>query len=116
MNEKDNSKKRSIILLALSIISVFGIVIIWQIMAPFLIDNDNIYLKTVVSGEMLGTPEPHMHYMRFLSGLVLSILYRITGNAVPWFGLAMCVSFCIPMIIVLHRSLCAKKKVIYNVF
>ena len=111
MNLKSNSGKRSVILLALSIISVFGIVIIWQIMAPFLIDNDNIYLKTIASGEMTGTPEAHMFYMGIVSGSIISFLYRLTGNGIPWFGLFVCSSFASLMIILLYKSLEPAKKI-----
>ncbi|MBP5564987.1 MAG: hypothetical protein J6X45_04610, partial [Lachnospiraceae bacterium] len=97
MNLKSSSGKRSVILLALSIISVFGIVIIWQIMAPFLIDNDNIYLTTIASGEMTGKHESHMLHMGFISGIIISSLYKITGNGIPWFGIALCFSFTIPL-------------------
>ena len=80
-------------------------------MTPFLIDNDNIYLKTIASGEMTGTPEPHMYYMGFLSGAVISFFYRITGNGIPWFGIFLCLSLAIPMILMLHRSLLVCEKV-----
>nr|MCR4649997.1 hypothetical protein [Lachnospiraceae bacterium] len=65
MNEKDTKKTnkgRLAILLAVSAVSVLILIVVWNLAAPFLIDNDNIYLKTVASGEMTGTPEPHMYY------------------------------------------------------
>lgn len=111
MNEKDNSKKRSIILLALSIISVFGIVIIWQIIAPFMIDNDNIYLKTIASGEMTGTPESHMYYMGAVSGGIISFFYKLTGNGIPWFGFFICISFSYVMIILLYKAMDLSQKI-----
>ena len=82
---------------------------VWNRMAPFLIDNDNIYLKTIASGEMTGTPESHMLYMGILSGKILAMLYSITGNGIPWFGLFLCVAMGMPMVMLLNDSLKACK-------
>ena len=89
----------------LSVLTVLILILYWQGKAPFLIDNDNIYLKTVASGEMTGTPEPHMYYMEILSGTVLSLLYRLTGNGIPWFGIFLCLCFGVTMALLLDRSL-----------
>ncbi|MCR4647761.1 MAG: hypothetical protein K5776_01635, partial [Lachnospiraceae bacterium] len=104
-----------------SAVSVLILIVVWNLAAPFLIDNDNIYLKTVASGEMTGTPEPHMYYMGIISGIVISLFYRITGNGIPWFGIFMCASFASVMIILLYKSLTATKKIwqsimVYAVF
>ncbi|MCR5753991.1 MAG: hypothetical protein K6G30_04130, partial [Acetatifactor sp.] len=76
-----------------------------------MIDNDNIYLKTIASGEMTGAPEPHLYYMGILSGLVLSTLYRLTGNGIPWFGIFLCASVAVPMVLLLNTVLKTCEKI-----
>ncbi len=106
--EKEEIRRKKVgrLLLAVaSAASVLVLVILWNASSPFLIDNDNIYLKTIVSGEMTGKPEPHMYYMGILSGLFLSLLYSLTGNGIPWFGIFLCVCLGIPLMILLYQSL-----------
>ena len=73
---KTEGKNNRIIQLIISVSLVLISIIIWNLITPFQIDNDNIYLKTVASGEMTGVPEAHMYYMGYLSGFVISLLYR----------------------------------------
>lgn len=88
----DKGKKRKRLVIAgVSCLTVVALIILWNAITPFLIDNDNIYLKTIASGEMTGKPEAHMYYMGFLSGAWLSFLYSVTGNGIPWFGIFLCV-------------------------
>lgn len=107
--EKKNLKK-DILILLLSFSAVAILVMFWNILAPFQLDNDNIYLKTVISGEMTGKSEPHMLHMSVISGFLLSILYSVTGNGIPWFGLFLCLSMAFPMILMLNVALkkCSK--------
>ena len=93
----------------IAILTVVMLVVVWNGMAPFLIDNDNIYLKTIASGEMTGTPEPHMFHMGILSGKIIAALYGITGNGIPWFGLFLCFAMGMPMVMLLDASLKACK-------
>ena len=114
MNDMEINKSnigKKLIFLGISLISVCALIVIWNALTPFLIDNDNIYLKTVASGEMTGNPEPHMYYMGIISGFVLSILYKITGNGIPWFGIFICASFSTVMLLLLYKSLLATQRV-----
>ena len=111
MEIKKSNIGKKLIFLGISLISVCALIVLWNALTPFLIDNDNIYLKTVASGEMTGNPEPHMYYMGIISGFVLSILYKITGNGIPWFGIFICASFSTVMLLLLYKSLLATKRV-----
>ncbi len=114
MREKNAEKTiniRKIVFLAISVASVVILIVLWNLRAPFMIDNDNIYLKTIASGEMTGSPEAHMYYMGIVSGIIISFLYKLTGNAVPWFGFFICASFAYVLIILLYKSLDSTKKV-----
>ena len=84
---KSQSNGRNIILFSITLILITAFVIIANKISPFLIDNDNIYLKTIASGEVTGTPESHMFFNRMIFGLIVSNLYMLTGNDTPWFGL-----------------------------
>lgn len=58
---------------------------------PFMMTNDNFYLKSIVSGEMTGTPEFRMYYMGVVFGGVVSALYKlIPGGA--WYGIVITAS------------------------
>ena len=63
---KSQTNGRNIILFSISLILITAFVIIANKISPFLIDNDNIYLKTIASGEMTGTPESHMYFNRMI--------------------------------------------------
>ena len=110
MSEKKNLNKKRIILILLSVVTVLLSVIIWQLLAPFQLDNDNIYLKTLASGEATGIYEAHLCHMAYPSGLIIKALYTITGNSVPWFGIELCFSFAVTMILILYKALSAVKK------
>ena len=107
MNEKENGvrNRRRVLLSLLSGVTVLALVILWNRQAPLLIDNDNIYLKTVVSGEMTGTPEPHMYYMGILTGGILSFLYSFVAKGIPWFGIFLCVSMGVTLALLLEQAL-----------
>lgn len=113
MKDKKNQNKidkKSLITAFISIFLVTLLIAIWQIISPFQIDNDNIYLKTIASGEMTGSPCAHLLHMGALSGIIISTFYKITGNQIPWFGLFLCLAMAIPMILFLFKSLKACKK------
>ena len=52
-------------------------------------NNDDVFLQELVSGAMTGTPESHLIYIGYLTGLLLSRLYIILPQ-VPWYGLWLC--------------------------
>ncbi len=82
-----DAKKTNLITAAVICVVIAAFIIVANRIAPFLLDNDNIYLKTVASGEMTGRPEAHMYYIDYVFGIIVTFLYSLTGNSVPWFGL-----------------------------
>ena len=62
-DRKENQILKNIIIASVSILTVLLLIIIWNAIAPFQSDNDNIYLRTIVSGEMTGHYESHLYYM-----------------------------------------------------
>lgn len=103
-------KKKSFIWAMICAVSVVLFILISNRIAPFLIDNDNIYLKTVVSGEMTGTPEMRGYYLGVISGFIMSSLYKVTGNYVPWFGIILCLYAGLVIWFVLYNIATACKK------
>lgn len=121
MIEEKKNQKYKYLMLMLSAITVLVLVIVWQLFAPFQLDNDNIYLKTIASGEMTGVPEAHLNHMTILSGLILKLLYTVTGNGVPWFGILLCASIAVTMVLMMYKTLSVsdriwKKAVLFVVF
>ncbi len=108
MKTKDLKKEILILLISFCLVAILAAV--WDLLAPFQIDNDNIYLKTIISGEMTGKSESHMLHISVISGFLLSIFYTVFGNGIPWFGLFLCLSMALPMTAMLYFSLrkCSK--------
>ena len=102
MELKKSNNGKKLIFLGVSLISVFALIVLWNALSPFIIENDNFYLKTIASGEMTGSPEARMYYMGIISGAVLSLLYKITGNGIPWFGILLCLSLSTVMLLLLY--------------
>jgi hypothetical protein len=50
--------------------------------------NDDTTMRAIVSGEVGGTPDPHIVFMLYPVGLLLSSLYRITV-AIDWYSIFM---------------------------
>ena len=113
-DKKENQILKNIIIASVSILTVLLLIIIWNAIAPFQSDNDNIYLRTIVSGEMTGNYESHLYYMGIISGVILSALYTITGNVIHWFGIFLCASMASTMCAILYVSL-KKCKQIYSI-
>lgn len=55
-------------------------------MEPVYYNNDDFFLKQIVSGEYTGTPETHLIHVGYLTGLIISSLYKIIPSF-PWYGL-----------------------------
>lgn len=74
--------------------------------------NDDVLMRSLLSGGYTGIPEGRIVYMRYPLSLFLSLFYRVTKN-VPWFSLFMAGSFwlgCSMVLIHLVRTLKVPKK------
>lgn len=111
---KSQSNGRNVILFSITLILVATFVIVANKISPFLIDNDNIYFKTMASGEMTGSPEPHMYYIRMIFGLIVTGLYKLTGNGIPWFGLLL-VGLMATVLLTVTYSLVKECRKLYSV-
>lgn len=49
-------------------------------------NNDDYFLSLISSGELTGTPETHLLYVGYLTGVLLSLLYRLVPS-VSWYGI-----------------------------
>ncbi len=78
-------------------------------LSPFIYaTNDDLFFKTIVSGEVTGSPEPRLWYIGYPAGLLIASLYRLFP-AMPWYGLFLCFSFGLTMFVVLYRMLKPEK-------
>lgn len=101
---KSFQKHKNWILLTISAIIVFLFVFISNRISPFLIDNDNFLLKTLVSGEVTGRPEFQLYYIGIVFGSLVSSLYKLTGNGIPWFGIILMLALALVLISVMYYS------------
>ncbi|MBQ8117119.1 MAG: hypothetical protein IJ794_07430 [Lachnospiraceae bacterium] len=85
----------------LAAVTVGGLFFYCYAQVPFMMTNDNFYLKSIVSGEMTGTPEFRMYYMGIVFGGVVSTMYRLFPGGV-WYGLAMVASVGAALAYLLH--------------
>ena len=92
------------------------ITVVWSVLAvvcvfaycyhqtPFMMTNDNFYLKSIVSGEMTGTPEFRMYYIGIVFGGVVSGLYRFIAG-VAWYGITLSATVVAALSYLLYRIL-----------
>ncbi|MBR5356074.1 MAG: hypothetical protein IK121_04055, partial [Lachnospiraceae bacterium] len=100
-------------------VAAAGIVVLFVFIAnylcPFMLENDNIYFKTILSGEMTGDPSPYAYYIGYISGIIISTLYKITGNGIPWYGIVLCLYMCLVIWYVLFSVFKVTKKLYVKV-
>ncbi len=83
--EKQNSKKECFIIGGLVLCVLVGITIICP---PYYSMNDDVMMKSILSGAYTGTPDGHAVYMKYPLSGIISLLYRVTGK-VSWFDILM---------------------------
>jgi len=94
---------------ACSVFVVFLLFCFFRHLAPFAYQtNDDLFLRMIASGEMSGEPEARLHFISYPAGLLLSLLYRLFP-ALPWYGLFLCGSFALAMILALCSLLRREK-------
>lgn len=86
-----NSKKKW--LCPMILIIVLGIVILSR--SPVFYLNDDVTMRSILSGAYTGRPDGHAVYMQYPLTGILALLYRLV-NVVPWFELffAVCIAGC----------------------
>ena len=72
--------------------------------------NDDLFIKSIVSGEVTGKPEFRCIYLGVLPGLVLSRLYLIFST-IPWYGIFLCFCQMLAMLVVLYQCLQHARKI-----
>ncbi len=97
------------LLAACSVFAVFFLLCFFRRLAPFVYQtNDDLFLRMIASGEMSGEPESRLHFISYPAGLLLSLLYRSLPS-LPWYGLFLCASFCLTLVLVLYALLRREK-------
>lgn len=61
------------------------LILLFQHMTPIFYNNDDVFLKQIASGEYTGTPETHLLHIGYLTGVLISTLYKIVPSF-PWYG------------------------------
>lgn len=97
------------ILAAVSALTVLCLFVCFHRLSPFIyLTNDDLFLKTLASGEVTGIPAPWLWYIGYPAGFLIASLYRLCP-ALPWYGLFLCFAFGVTMAVVLFRLLKAAK-------
>lgn len=112
--EKQNGSIRksfeSYILGIVSVLVVFLLFCYFRRLSHFIYQtNDDLFLKMIVSGEMTGTPNPRLFYISYPAGILVSSLYKLIPQS-PWYGLFLCFTIGLTMVIILFSLLKAEKK------
>lgn len=71
--------------------------------------NDDVMMKSILSGAYTGTPDGHAVYMKYPLTGIISLLYRMTG-AISWFDLVMVGCFWLSLSAVICRGLQLSRK------
>lgn len=109
MNTVSHKKLEFCLLGVFSALVVFLLFCYFRRLSPFIFQtNDDLFLKMIVSGEMIGTPDPHMFYLSYPAGLLLSGLYRLIPQF-PWYGLLFCFTIGLTMTVILSSILKREK-------
>lgn len=83
-NNKIKTDKLNILFyILLSVLPI--LILLVKDMTPIFYNNDDVFLKQIASGEYTGTPETHLLHIGYLSGLLISTLYKIAPS-LPWYG------------------------------
>ena len=97
--EKRNSKKECLIIGGLVLCVLVGITIACP---PYYSMNDDVMMKSILSGAYTGTPDGHTVYMKYPLSGIISLLYRMTGK-VSWFDIVMVGCFWLSIVSVVLR-------------
>lgn len=91
--QKLSKHKRNIVGFVLVIAGMLAIGCFCPLVFGF---NDDTMMRSILSGDYLGSPDGHAVYMRYPLTGILSVLYRLT-DAVPWFSLfyEACMAVCV---------------------
>lgn len=102
---KERQTHFRIINLIISFFVVAGMFLLYRIITDFIfLTNDDMYLQSIVSGELSGTPDAHMIYSNIIWGSLLKILYQCSVR-VPWYGLFLIGVCFICIWVILYRCL-----------
>ncbi len=102
------SSKRFLVFI--TFLSVLFLFLFFGKTAPFIYQtNDDLFLRTLVCGEVTGRPQPYLWYIGYPVGLLLSCLYRFFPS-VSWYGLFLCAVIVLSMGIVLYQLLAMETK------
>ena len=71
---------------------------------PYYSMNDDVMMKSILSGSYTGSPDGHAVYMKYPISGVLSLLYRLT-DGISWFDLMMTSCFVLAISAVVLRTL-----------
>ena len=95
-----SKKNRSFLITGLTAVVFLGI----GLLCPLMYDlNDDVTLRSILSGSYTGSPDGHAVYMKYpLTGLI-SLLYRAC-RPVPWFDLVMAGFFVLSVSAVMCRT------------
>lgn len=102
----------SVLLLITAFFGVLGLFCLFYKISPFIyLTNDDLFIQSVVSGEVTGTPEAHLIHIGYPVGLLVSSLYKIFPT-LPWYGLFLCFSFGLTIWLVLYQLMKLEKTVL----
>ena len=88
-----------------TVLTVFILFCSFRSYTPFVFStNDDLFLKSIVSGEITGTPEFRGIYLGILPGFMISRLYLFFPT-IPWYGIFLCLCQIVVMIVVLYQCL-----------
>lgn len=80
-------KNQNLIASFATLVYIVTIVIFIYHVEPFVYDtNDDMLIRSILSGELTGTPEYRTYYVSSVAGIIISMLYNII-SFLPWYGL-----------------------------
>ena len=81
---------------------------------PFIYDiNDDVAMRNVAAGVITGVPDAHLLHIKYLLGLLISGLYRLTPG-LDWYGLVLIGIIWFSFSMILYRGLVERKGILWK--
>lgn len=108
-NQIELGKKLILFLLSSGI--TLGLFVYFHSLSPFIyFTNDDLFFKTIASGEVMGQPCSRLWYIGYPVGLVISFFYKMIPT-LPWYGFFLCFFIGLTMTVVLYKLLTFCQKI-----
>ncbi|MCP1101250.1 hypothetical protein M2454_000358 [Aequitasia blattaphilus] len=104
MKTQNISYKKVALFLGVVVFNLIISIIFLRLREPYYATVDDTRMRDIVSGAMTGTPDPHVIFLQYPLGVILSTLYKGLPT-VPWYLISIIGNVIICVSIVLYKAI-----------